>query len=300
MTGSVAAVAATAGGSATSGGGILVNATSRIGTSGIATGGNAPSGSATSGGETSGAPTSRSAMSGGAMLDWATGLAPAACRSSRRLFTSMSAGTSSISTIFTGAGSSSMTKSAAASWLAGSAEASSMRSRSGDPGVGVRSGSTAGTTGGSEASPRSCATRSASGTSMAKVSGSRSTGATEAVASGGIAPAPAVGAISTAVRPSSQPGGLNGAGNSSSPGISTGPRAMDAANTSRESWRTISSRGKSSRPLTIRAATSDKGTAKTSGGNWPATTSHSTCTTPSPSWGTMRACGTTSTSRSAS
>ena len=212
----------------------------------------------------------------------------------------MSAGTSSISTIFTGAGSSSMTKSAAASWLAGSAEASSMRSRSGDPGVGVRSGSTAGTTGGSEASPRSCATRSASGTSMAKVSGSRSTGATEAVASGGIAPAPAVGAISTAVRPSSQPGGLNGAGNSSSPGISTGPRAMDAANTSRESWRTISSRGKSSRPLTIRAATSDKGTAKTSGGNWPATTSHSTCTTPSPSWGTMRACGTTSISRSAS
>src|SRR5215467_5911916 len=78
----------------------------------------------------------------------------------------------------------------------------------------------------------------------------------------------------------STPRGLNGAGKPSMPGTSTGPRPIDAANSSGGSCRTISSSGRSSRPFTIRSPTSPGATANTVGGNCSATTSHATCTTP--------------------
>src|SRR5215510_11530980 len=92
--------------------------------------------------------------------------------------------------------------------------------------------------------------------------------------------------------------GLNGAGKLSIPGTSAGPRPSKAPNTSGASCRTISSRGRSSRPLTIRSFTSASGTASTAAGNCSATSSHATCTTPSPSCGTIRECATSSVSGS--
>src|SRR5262244_2235246 len=92
--------------------------------------------------------------------------------------------------------------------------------------------------------------------------------------------------------------GLNGAGKLSMPGTSTWPRLSEEPNTLGDSWRTISSSGNSSRPLTMRSFTSAGVTAITAAGNWSATSSHATCTTPSPSCGTISVCATSKASGS--
>ena len=98
----------------------------------------------------------------------------------------------------------------------------------------------------------------------------------------------------------SDPSGLNGAGKFSMPGTATGRPPMEAPNTSGDSCLTISSSGSSSRPFTMRSLTSAGATANTAAGNCSTTASHSTCTMPSPSCGTIRDCATSSVSASRS